>query len=163
MIALIVAYAKNRVIGNNGTIPWNIEGEMTRFRELTTCNIVIMGRRTYEEIGRPLPNRVNIIISRTRRFEGNDLYTVESLDAALELAKTLDQLDGTSRNVYISGGAGVYKEALPLCEKLYITEIEAEPQGDTYFPEFNEKKYEKTVDKHVDGEIPYTYVTYTKK
>ncbi len=163
MIGLIVAYAKNRVIGNKGNIPWNIEGEMTRFRELTTGNIVVMGRRTYEEIGRPLPNRVNIVISRTKRFEGNDLYTVESLDAALELAKTLDQLDGVKRNIYLSGGAGVYKEGLHLCEKLYITEIEAEPEGDTFFPEFNEARYIKTVDKRVEGEIPYTYVTYTKK
>lgn len=155
MVALIVAYTKNRVIGNKGCIPWKIKGEQKRFRELTTGNVVVMGRRSYEEIGRPLPNRTTIVISNTRNFDCENCMTAKSLEEALELAG--------DRKVYISGGARLYEEALPFVEKMYITEIDAEIEGDTYFPMFDETLYEKVVDERVEGEIPYTYVTYTRK
>lgn len=154
MISLIVAYTRNRVIGNKGKIPWRIKGEQKRFKELTTGNVVIMGRRSYEEIGRPLPDREMIIISTTKKFEGGNLRTVASLEEALALAK--------DKEVYISGGAQVYEEALLLAEKLYITEIDAEIEGDRFFPEFDESQYQKEIVERVEGEIPYTYVTYTK-
>ena len=155
MLALIVAYTKNRVIGNNGCIPWKIKGEQKRFRELTTGNVVIMGRRSYEEIGRPLPNRTTIVISNTKNFDCENCMTAKSLTEALEMVG--------DRNVYISGGARLYEEALPLVEKMYITEIDAEIEGDTYFPVFDEALYEKEVNESFEGEIPYTYVTYTRK
>lgn len=155
MISIIVAYTRNRVIGNKGQIPWRIKGEQKRFKELTTGNVVVMGRRSYEEIGRPLPNREMIIISTTKQFEGDNLRTVASLKEALALAG--------DKEVYISGGAQVYEEALSLCEKLYITEIDAEIEGDRYFPEFDESQYEKEIVERVEGKIPYTYVTYTRK
>lgn len=155
MVGLIVAYTKNRVIGNQGCIPWKIKGEQKRFRELTTGNVVVMGRRSYEEIGRPLPNRTTIVISNTRNFDCENCMTAKSLAEALELAG--------DRKVYISGGARLYEEALPLVEKMYITEIDAEIEGDTYFPMFDEALYEKEIDERVEGEIPYTYVTYTRK
>lgn len=154
MIALIVAYTKNRVIGNKGCIPWKIKGEQKRFRELTTGNVVVMGRRSYEEIGRPLPNRTTIVISNTRNFDCENCMTARSLAEALELAG--------DRNIYISGGARLYEEALPLVEKMYITEIDAEIEGDTYFPVFDEALFEKEINERVEGEIPYTYVTYTR-
>ncbi len=153
MIALIVAYDKNRVIGKDGKIPWKIEGEQKRFKELTLGNTVIMGRRTYEEIGRPLPGRQTIVISKTANFDGDNCKTVKSLDEALKIAKC---------DIFISGGAALYREALPFCEKLYITEIEASFDGDVFFPVFDERKYKKEVVKKISGEIPYTYLTYTK-
>ena len=159
MIGLIVAYTKNRVIGNKGQIPWRIKGEQKRFRELTTGNVVIMGRKSYEEIGRPLPNRFNIIVSRTGDFKAENMITVPSLAEAIEYAKK----NRPDENIYLSGGAGIYKEGISLAEKLFITEVDATIEGDTFFPEFDESLYEKTIDEHVDGEIPYTYVTYTKK
>ena len=155
MIALIVAYAKNRVIGNKGCIPWRIKGEQKRFKELTTGNVVIMGRRSYEEIGRPLPNRTTIVVSNTRKFEAENCMTAGSLAEALEMAG--------DRDVFISGGARLYEEAIPLVEKMFITEIDAVIEGDTYFPEFDQKQYVKEVNEEHDGEIPYTYVTYTRK
>lgn len=155
MIGLIVAYTNNRVIGNNGCIPWRIKGEQRRFRELTTGNVVIMGRRSYEEIGRPLPNRTTIVVSNTKNFDAENCMTAKSLEEAIKLAG--------DRDMYISGGARLYEEALPLVEKMYITEIDAEIEGDTYFPEFDETLFEKEIDEYVDGEIPYTYVTYTRK
>ncbi len=156
MLALIVAYANHHVIGDQGKIPWRIKGEQRRFRELTTGNVVIMGRRSYEEIGHPLPNRENIIVSRTQTYEGENLRTARSLQEAIEMA-------GNEKNVYISGGAGLYQEAVPLVEKMFITEVDAEIPGDTYFPEFDPAQWDRQVDEEIEGEIPYKYVTYTRK
>lgn len=155
MIALIVAYAKNRVIGNKGCIPWRIKGEQLRFKELTTGNVVIMGRRSYEEIGRPLPNRTTIVVSNTKNFDCENCMTAKSLAEAIEMAG--------DRDIYISGGARLYEEALPLVEKMYITEIDREIEGDTYFPAFDQEQFTKEVNQRFEGEIPYTYVTYTRK
>ncbi len=156
MIGLIVAYSKNRAIGKDGQIPWRIKGEQKRFRELTTGNVVVMGRRSYEEIGRPLPNRYTIVVSNTKKFEAENCTTVGSLKEALEIADK-------NKNVYISGGAGLYREAIDIVDKMFITEIDAEIDGDVFFPEFEEKDFHREVECHVDGEIPYTYVTYTRK
>lgn len=159
MLALIVAYTKNRVIGDKGKIPWRIKGEQRRFKELTTGNVVIIGRKSYEEIGRPLPNRFTVVVSGTASFEAENCTTASSLREAIEKAGKLQP----GKNIYISGGAGLYGEAINLVEKMYITEVEAEIDGDTYFPEFDEGLFTKTIDERVDGEIPYTYVTYTRK
>ncbi len=156
MIGLIVAYSKNRAIGKDGQIPWRIKGEQKRFRELTTGNVVVMGRRSYEEIGKPLPNRYTIVVSNTKKFEAENCTTVGSLKEALEIADK-------NKNVYISGGAGLYREAIDIVDKMFITEIDAEIDGDVFFPEFEEKDFLREVECHVDGEIPYTYVTYTRK
>ena len=155
MISLIVAYAKNNVIGNQGRIPWKIKGEQKRFKELTTGNVVIMGRRSYEEIGYPLPNRTTIVVSTTKQFSGENCMTAQSLEEAIHLAG--------DRDIYISGGARLYQEALPLVQKMYMTEIDYEVEGDTYFPSFDETLFVKEIDEYFDGDIPYTYVTYTRK
>lgn len=159
MIGLIVAYANNRVIGNKGQIPWRIKGEQKRFKELTTGNVVIMGRCSYDEIGRPLPNRFTIVVSKTANYSADNCVTVGSLAEAIEYAKT----NRPNENIYLSGGAGIYKEGLPLADRFYVTEVDLEPEGDTFFPEFDEELYEKTVDQVFEGEIPFKYVTYTKK
>lgn len=155
MIALIVAYANNQVIGNKGCIPWKIKGEQKRFRELTTGNVVIMGRRSYEEIGKPLPDRTTIVISSTKNFESENCLTAKSLSEAIELAGDKD--------IYISGGARLYEEALPLVEKMYITEIDYDVEGDAFFPAFDKEEFVKEINEHFDGEIPYTYVTYIRR
>ena len=155
MIALIVAYTKNQVIGNKGCIPWKIRGEQKRFRELTTGNVVIMGRRSYEEIGKPLPNRTTIVVSSTKNFDGDNCLTAKSLLEAIKLAGDKD--------IFISGGAKLYEEALPLVEKMYITEIDCDIEGDTYFPAFDRETFAKEINEKYDGEIPYTYVTYKRR
>lgn len=155
MIALIVAVSKNRVIGNKGCIPWKIKGEQKRFRELTTGNVVVMGRRSYEEIGKPLPNRMTIVVSNTKNFDDKNCVTVKSLMEAIKIAGDKD--------IYISGGARLYEEALPLVEKMYITEIDCDIEGDTYFPPFDKEQFVKEVNQKCEGEIPYAYVTYTKR
>ncbi len=159
MIGLIVAYAHNRVIGDKGRIPWRIKGEQRRFKELTTGNVVIMGRRSYDEIGHPLPNRFTIVVSSTAKYEAENCVTVPSVKEAIDYAKK----NRPGENIYLSGGAGIYKEGLPYAEKLFITEVDLDVEGDTFFPEFDKSLYTRKVDERVDGEIPYAYVTYTKK
>ena len=155
MIALIAAFSINRVIGNNGIIPWKIKGEQKRFKELTTGNVVIMGRRSYEEIGKPLPNRTTIVISNTKTFSAVNCMTATSLVQALKMAE--------GRNIYIAGGAQLYKESIQLVEKMYITLIDENIEGDTFFPLFNEGDFDIQVDERFEGEIPYTYMTYLRR
>lgn len=156
MIGLIVARSKNNVIGKNGEIPWNIKGEQKQFKELTTGNVVIMGRRSYEEIGKPLPNRKNIIVSRNEKFTGENLITASSLEEALELTK--------GEKVFVAGGCGLYEEALPLVDVMYITEVDIEIEdGDVFFPEFDETEFEKTVIESGGSEVKYTRVIYRRR
>lgn len=155
MIAIIVAYSKNRVIGKDGKIPWTLQNEKKRFKSLTTGNVVIMGRKTYEEIGRPLPNRTTIVVSRTKCFDAENCMTAKSLSEALGMCE--------GRDVFISGGAELYKEALDIAEKLYITEIDADIEGDTYFPELDKSRYDIVLEGEYSEELCYRYLTYTKK
>lgn len=155
MIALIVAYAHDNIIGNKGKIPWDIKGEKKRFRKLTTGNVVVMGRKSFEEIGRPLPDRTIYVISSTKKIEMDGVHTVTSLKEAMDKAG--------DRDIFISGGERLYKEAIDIVEKMYITEIDLNVEGDTRFPEFDESKFIKTTEKVIDGDIPYRYVTYTRK
>ena len=159
MIALIVAYTKNRVIGKNGTIPWNLKNEKKRFKELTTNNVVVMGRKTFEEIGRPLPNRFTIVLSKTSNFEYDNCCTAKSLDEAISLYNE----KFSNKNLYIAGGSSVYAEAIPIVEKMYITEINSVIEGDRFFPEFDTNMYNVTVNGEYSEEIDYRYMTYTKK
>ena len=162
MIALIVARSKNNVIGKDGHIPWQIPGEQSQFRELTTGNIVIMGRKTYEEIGRPLPNRQTIVISKSKKFLGPDLSTAGSVKEALEVISS--KLDAANKNIYIAGGYGVYKEALPLVDAMYITEVDLIiPDGQTFFPDFNPSDFNLEIGQCLGNDIKYTRTLYIRK
>ena len=153
MIYLIAAYSRNMVIGKNGRIPWNLKDDKKRFKELTMGNVVVMGRRTYEEIGRPLPGRVNVVVSSSGEYEG--CINVRSLDEALKKF--------SDRDIYIAGGARLYREALDVVNTMYITEVCATIEGDTYFPRFDESLFIKTEEEYINGEMPYRYITYKRK
>lgn len=156
MIGLIVARSKNNVIGKNGEIPWKIKGEQKQFRELTTGNVVIMGRKSYEEIGHPLPNRRNIIVSGTKKFEGENLETVSSLQEAITAAGDAD--------IYVAGGYGLFKEALPFVDKMYITEVDMIVEnGDVFFPEFDADEFDVSIGEVGGDDIKFTRVVYTRK
>lgn len=156
MIGLIVARSKNNVIGKNGQIPWRIKGEQKQFRELTTGNAVIMGRKSYEEIGRPLPNRMNIVVSRSANYTGENLVTVKSLQEAVEAAGDMD--------VYVAGGYGLFLEAISMVDKMYITEIDIEIEdGDVFFPEFDKSNFDITIGETAGEDIKYTRTVYVRK
>lgn len=156
MIGLIVARSKNNVIGKNGEIPWKIKGEQKQFRELTTGNVVVMGRKSYEEIGHPLPNRKNIIVSNSKVFSGQNLITVSSLQEAIAVSG--------EENIYIAGGYGLFKEALPIVDKMYITEIDMViDNGDVFFPEFDVNEFGITIGETGGDDIKFTRTIYTRK
>ena len=156
MIGLIVARSKNNVIGKNGKIPWKIKGEQKQFRELTTGNVVFMGRKSYEEIGHPLPNRKNIVISKTENFVGENLVTVTSLQEAIDIS--------AGEKVYIAGGYGLFKEALPLVDRMYITEIDTVIEnGDVFFPEFDLGEFDIVIGETDGEDIKYTRTIFTRK
>ncbi len=125
-ISLIVAMAKNRVIGNNNQMPWHLPADFTYFKSITMGHPVIMGRKTFESIGRPLPARQNIIVSRNTAFHAQGVEVVDSLDAAINACHGVD--------AFVIGGATLYAEALPRADRIYLTEIDASPNGDTRFP-----------------------------
>ncbi len=160
MISLIVAYAHNNVIGNKGRIPWDIPDDREHFKQLTLGSIVVMGRRTFEEIykkfGAGLPGRETIVISKTTNYEGANYRTVISLEKALELAKSLFP----QKEIFICGGESVYKEAIEskLVNKMYITEIDADISGDAFFPEFDAADFEIKDKNKIDLPIPHCFI-----
>ena len=127
MITIIAAVAQNGVIGNHGKLPWNLKLDMARFKELTMGNVVIFGMNTFKELKKPLVGRENIVLSRhTKSIDGVKVF--DSLDNALEYAKS------KGKEIFICGGESVYKEALEIADRLYITRGKADFEGDRYFP-----------------------------
>ncbi|MDP9196578.1 MAG: dihydrofolate reductase [Pseudomonadota bacterium] len=130
IISLIVAVADNGVIGNNNALPWTLKEDMRRFKALTTGKPVIMGRKTFESIGRPLPRRPNIVISRQPDFRPEGVRVCSSLSEAIRKAEPLAGPDG---EIMVIGGSQIYTEALPQAQRIYLTEVHARPGGDVFF------------------------------
>ena len=133
MISLIVAKSKNNVIGNKGRIPWYIPNDLKRFKKLTTDKVVIMGRKTFDSLPeeyKPLPNRINIILSKDESYQPSCCMVLNDLKKALRKA-------GSDKEVFIIGGGEIYKEGLKYADKVYVTEVDGEFEGDTYFPTLN--------------------------
>ncbi len=159
MISIIVAYDNNKLIGKSGKMPWHIKGELKRFKLLTENNIVIMGRKTFESIGAPLDNRINIILSTNDEFNVENCFIFDDFQKSISYAKS----NYPKKDIYIIGGSTVYLQSLDIADKMYITEIDFEYEGDTFFPEFDENKFIKQVDEIHFGNPTYTYTTYIKK
>ena len=130
IISLVAAMGKNRVIGKDNSLPWKLPEDMKRFKELTSGKTVVMGRTTFESIGKPLPNRINIIITRDKNYKAEGCIVVNSVDEALKYAKDADE-------VMIIGGAQIYQQFLPIANKMYLTLIDEDFEGDAYFPEYD--------------------------
>ncbi|MEL7325681.1 MAG: type 3 dihydrofolate reductase [Pseudomonadota bacterium] len=129
IISMIAAMADNRIIGKDNQMPWHLPADFAWFKRCTMGKPVVMGRKTYESIGRPLPGRLNIVISRDASLSIEGVTTVTSIEQALEVA-------GEVEEVMIIGGGAIYAACLPMANKLYITHIEAEIEGDTQFPDW---------------------------
>ena len=127
---IVAAVARNGVIGTSGGMPWRLPSDLKRFRRLTMGKPIVMGRRTYESIGKPLPGRLNIVVSRSRLSLPGEVKQARDLDAALAIADA----EPGSDEVMIVGGGQIYRAALPAADKLYITHVAAEPAGDVTFP-----------------------------
>jgi len=145
IISIIAAVASNGVIGRDGGLPWHLPGDLRRFRELTVGHAVIMGRKTYESIGRPLPDRVNIVISRQTGFAPSGVVVAGSLQEALALAA------GESE-VFICGGGEIYRQALPLADRIYLTRLDRPYGGDVHFPDIPADEFVETAREPFGGD-----------
>ncbi|MHC5112975.1 MAG: dihydrofolate reductase [Planctomycetota bacterium] len=151
-ICIIAAMSENRVIGRDGGIPWHLPEDLKRFKRLTTGHAVIMGRRTYESIGRPLPNRRCIVLTRRDGYDASGAEVVRSFDEALDLAAEEEM-------VYVAGGSEVYAMALPFADRLELTFVDGEVEGDTYFPEVDLSQWRLVAETPHDG---FTFRTYER-
>jgi dihydrofolate reductase len=141
-VSALVAMAMNRVIGCNNALPWHLPPDLKRFKSLTMGHPIIMGRKTYESIGRPLPGRISIIVTRQLDYQVPGTIVVDSLTQALHVAddKAQEYVNAASMadgEAFVIGGAEIFRHALPFCDRIYITEIQADFEGDVLFPEFN--------------------------
>ena len=148
--------SKNRVIGNNNQLIWKLSSDLKRFKELTTGNPIVMGRKTFESIGKPLPNRRNIIITRNNDYIVEGCEIVSSLEEALLL---------TNNNCFIIGGGEIYKQALDITDKIYLTLVHKDFEGDTIFPELS-KEWAKISRKDFEAddknEHKYSFIEYER-
>ena len=157
-LTLIAAVAKNGVIGNDNALPWRLPADLKRFKELTLGHPIIMGRKTWASLGRPLPGRSNIVISRDPAFEAPGAIVVASLAAALAAC-------AGAQEAFVIGGAEIYALALPAAQCLQVTEIGRDFPGDTHFPDFDPAAWRETARESqlaADG-LPYAFVTYQRQ
>ena len=136
ILSMIVAHAADRVIGKDNDMPWHLPADLAYFKKTTLGKPIIMGRKTYESIGRPLPGRKNIVISRDGEYRAEGVEVVSSVEAALSLVDDVEE-------VMVIGGGAIYQHCLPSADKLYITHIDARINGDTFFPEYDLNIWEK--------------------
>jgi len=152
-LTLVAAVADNGVIGHEGAIPWRIPADFAHFKALTLGHVLVMGRATYDSIGRPLPGRTTIVLTRDQAWRAEGVLAARSLDEALDLAA------GLTDEVFVVGGAGVYAEALDRAHAQVLTEVHLSPPGDTRYPAFDRAGWvEARRDPHLDAEIPYEFV-----
>lgn len=144
MISLIAALAADRVIGMENAMPWHLPADLAWFKRNTLNKPVIMGRRTWESIGRPLPGRLNIVIS-SQKGEAEGVTWVSSIDEALSAA-------GDAEELMVIGGGRIYEQMLPRADRLYLTHIDAEVEGDTYFPDYEPDEWQSTFDEFHDAD-----------
>jgi len=176
MISILTAYTKNkRVIGAQGKIPWKLSSERNRFKEICRDKYVIMGRKSFEEIGKPLPYCKLVIVTRDSRVkpendkgisendkgisenDNNNLFFKKSLEEAIDFCKAQEQ-----EEILIAGGGSIYAQALPYAHKIYATEIDADFEGDTFFPALDETWRNTLEETHEENGIKYSYLTYIR-
>jgi dihydrofolate reductase len=158
-ISIIVAYAANRVIGRDGKMPWHLSEDLKRFRRLTMGHHIVMGRKTWGSIGRLLPGRKHVIVSRKSGYDVPGAKVVDSLEAAVAAARD-------DSEIFVIGGGEIYALVLPIADRIYATEIARRYEGDTHFPELEEGNWRETArETHEDaaGGLRYSFVTLERR
>ncbi len=159
IISIVVAIAENRAIGKSNQLLWHLPADLKHFKQITSGHTIIMGRKTYDSIGKPLPNRRNIVITRQQlQIEGCDV--VSSLNEALALCQSEPE-------VFIIGGAEIYEQALPLTHRIYLTEVEQTFTGDAFFPELDASSWHEIARESFTADeknkLPYTFLTLQRR
>ncbi|MDD5242058.1 MAG: dihydrofolate reductase [Sulfuricella sp.] len=157
-LSIIAAMAKNRVIGINNTLPWRLPEDLKHFKALTIGHHILMGRKTFDSLGKPLPGRTSVVITRSRSLQVPGCIVVNSIKEAIAACNQDDE-------IFIIGGAELYLQALDVADRIYLTEIQAEAEGDAWFPEFDRELWhesERSPCKSGSG-LGYDFVIYDKK
>lgn len=161
MLSIIVAKAKNNIIGKNNELVWHLPEDLKHFKELTTGHTIIMGRKTYESLGKPLPNRKHIIFSQNPDFRVHE----ENVQVVHSLLEIQDLIEG-KEEAFVIGGAMIYNFLMPYVKKMYVTEIKQEFDGDAFFPIIDSEKWKETSRitgiKNEENNLDYDFVTYEK-
>lgn len=157
-LTLIAAVARNGVIGMDNALPWRLPEDLKRFKALTLGHPIVMGRKTWESLGRPLPGRLNIVVTRDAAYRAEGARVVHSVEAACELGSDADEM-------FVIGGAEIYRLSLPQADRLQLTEIDADFAGDTWFPEFDRGAWRETArEAHEnDAGLAYAFVTLERR
>lgn len=156
MLSLIAALARNHTVGIANRLPWHLSDDLKYFKATTSGHPIIMGRKTYDSIGRPLPGRHNIVVTRDRNWKADGVTVVHSIAEAVAAA-------GEGDEVFLIGGASLYAEALPLADRLYLTEIDADFDGDAFFPDWPRAQFrELRRDTRQGEDFAYSFVVYEK-
>ncbi|KAF3981265.1 MAG: type 3 dihydrofolate reductase [Methylococcales symbiont of Hymedesmia sp. n. MRB-2018] len=155
-LSIIVAMASNRAIGLNNKMPWHLSADLKKFKAITMGSPVLMGRKTYESIGRPLPGRTNIIISRNPDYQVESCLVFNTVDKAIEACQQYDE-------IFVIGGATLYQLMLPKADLLYLTQINKRFEADTCFPDFNKKEWNEIAREEIEGDesvdFSYSFIT----
>ena len=158
-LSLIVAMAKNRVIGINNTLPWHLPADLKHFKALTMGHHIVMGRKTYESIGKPLPGRTSVVVTRNADYSAPGVTVVDSLAAAIKAC-------ANDEEIFVIGGAEIFRQAIHIAQRIYLTEIDADIAGDTYFTELDQKEWHEINRTRYDpderNKYPYHFVTYCR-
>lgn len=161
IISIIAAVAKNNVIGKNNSLVWHMPADLKYFKETTSGHYIIMGRKTFESFGKPLKNRTHIIVTRNKEYSYPGCHIAHNIDDAIKIAKENNQ-----EEVFVLGGAEIYRQSIGLSDKLYITEIKEYFDGDTFFPIINENEWEEVERNEFEpddkNKYPYAFVRYDR-
>ncbi|WNK21131.1 dihydrofolate reductase [Halomonas piscis] len=164
-VAMIAAMSRNRVIGVDGGLPWHLPEDLKFFKRMTQAKPLVMGRRTFDSIGRPLPGRRNIVISRDRAFAPAGVEVCHSLAEALALADRYATVEA-AEEIMVMGGGDVYAQAMPLAQRLYVTEVDVDVEGDTRFPAVDSAQWQETrreAGAAEEGQPDYDFVIYQRR
>lgn len=164
-VVLVAAVAENGVIGRNGKLPWHIRSDLQYFKATTMGRPVVMGRKTYESIGKPLPGRTNIVVTRDADFAVPGVVVVHDLDAALDAARK-DAVQRGVDEIAVIGGTDIFRQTWPLADRLALTVVHARPEGDTFFPEIDPTQWKeierRPQDKGPQDDCAFSFVTYVR-
>ncbi|WP_447553354.1 dihydrofolate reductase [Vreelandella sp. EE22] len=163
-VAMIVAMAKNRVIGIEGNLPWYLPEDLKFFKRMTQAKPLVMGRKTYASIGKPLPNRLNIVVTRDSAFSAEGVRVCHELPRALELADQQATIEA-AEEIMVMGGGEIYRQAMPFAQRLYVTEVDIEVDGDTTFPEIPQQAFrevQRVAGTPGEGQPHYDFVVYER-
>ncbi len=158
IISIIVSISENRVIGYKGRLPWNIPEDMEWFKNKTTGHFVVMGRKTYESIGKALENRKCIVLTRNENLNISDVILINSPSKAIEIARKYNE-----KELFIIGGEEIYREFIDLADRIYLTIIHKMYDGDRFFPDFNKKVYNLIFEKSLNTDPSLTFYIYERK